>query len=60
MRKDPSNPSRLARTEGVDTIHDETRDDLSELREKGELDSGSKAGEKRLAELKKRSLAIPR
>lgn len=50
-RKHPSAPGALARTPGVDTIKDETAEDLRTIR-----DTGSAADEKRVADLKKRKL----
>lgn len=60
VRKDPADAGKLVRAEGVDSIQDETQRDLQQLLQSGQLDGGSKAGEKRLQELKKRNLALPR
>jgi len=60
IKKDPSDPSRLIRQAGVDSIRDEARDDLQQIREKGILDEGSKDGEKRSKELRTRKLILPR
>lgn len=60
VKKDPSDDKKLIRVEGLDTIRDETQDDLREIIQSGQIDGGSKAGEKRLAEMKKRNLIVPR
>lgn len=60
VRKDPTNDKKLVRVEGLDSIRDETQDDLREISSTGQIDGGSKAGEKKLLELKKRNLITPR
>lgn len=60
VRKDPTDPNRLARVEGLESIEDETQIDLKGIIRTGQLDGGNKSGEKRLTELKKRNLVVPR
>lgn len=60
IKKDPSDPSRLIRQAGVDNVKDEAKEDLQQIREKGEIDGGSKEGEKRAKDLKGRKLLQPR
>ncbi|CAO1620561.1 unnamed protein product [Parajaminaea phylloscopi] len=52
-RKHPSVPGALARMPGVDAIQDETAEDLRAIQKDGTLDN-----EKKLADLKKRKLAV--
>jgi hypothetical protein len=60
IKKDPSDPSKLIRQAGVDSIKDEAKEDLQQICEKGEIDGGSKEGEKRAKDLKGRKLLQPR
>lgn len=60
IRKDPTDASKLVREAGLNSIKDETAEDLRQIRELGEIDGGSQEGEKRARELKKRNLVLPR
>lgn len=60
IQKDPSDPSKFIRQSGVDSIIDETSQDLQQIREKGAIDGGSKEGEKKTKELRSRKLIATR
>jgi len=60
IKKDPSDPTKLVREAGVDSIKDETSEDLRQIREKGEISGGSQEVEKKMKELRSRKLVQPR